>query len=212
MGRRCTALDALLAALLLSLAACTSSGTGVPSASSPPTTSRDSTSPTAPISRSSPKSIPPFSRSSSDSDPRGKAAVAAYLSFTGASHAAERSPGKNHAVELRAHAVDPALGTIEALLTKLQLAGIANRGTPPKPRVKITKQDLEAHPWPVVTLADCPTVSPSWAAYDVATGKRVKVVPNSSEPPYAVTATVIKYKGRWVVSKTSVDRKHTCTP
>lgn len=209
MGRTLSAPTALVCGLMLVLTACTSSsGLPSPTSSNPGQPSTSGTSPAPSTSAPDPKT----SSSSTTSPAAVTAAERAYTAYLADTYAAERSPGRNHAAQLKAHAVDPALGTIEALLTKLQLAGIANRGTPPRPRVRVTKQDLGAHPWPVVTLVDCPTVSPSWVAYDVTTGKPVKVVPNPVKPPYAITAMVIKYKGRWMVSETTVDRKHTCTP
>ena len=140
------------------------------------------------------------------------AAQAAYLTYTAATYEAERTPEQDHNAELTSLAVDPALGTFQGLLTQLQVAGIANQGTPPTPRPKVTKTDLSAQPYPTVTIVDCPTVSPTWLAYDVTTGQPVTVVPNPVQPPYAVTASVIQYKGKWVVSSTSADRNHTCAP
>jgi hypothetical protein len=204
MTRRIAGLAALVTGLLLGAAGCTSSS-GHPNASATPRTS---------ISPSSlaTTAIPTTQPATPTTSPQGNAALTAYLAYIAATYLAERSPSKSHTRQLSAHAVDPALGTIEGLLTQLQIAGIANRGTPPKSRVKIIKVDPLATPWPTVTLLDCPTVASSSEAYYIKSGRPVEVLPNKNKPPYAVTATVIQYKGRWVVYKTIADRTHTCAP
>ena len=113
---------------------------------------------------------------------------------------------------LGVHAVDPALGQLENDLLTFASAGIAYRGTPPTSRTKVTKIEMQANPWPTVTVMDCPTVAPSWKPVYVKSGKPATLAPASAKPPYAVTAAVIYYKNRWAVYRTTVDRKHTCAP
>jgi hypothetical protein len=206
--RRPIAVGVVLPVLLAFATACTSSSGGNPSESPTPTSSSSVSLTSQPVTPSS--SVPTTPKSTAQ--PEATVARSAYGKYTEATYDAERSPQRDHNAVLTSLAIDPALGTFQGLLTKLQLAGIANRGTPPRSRVKVTKTDLNAKPWPTVTIVDCPTVSSSWVAYDVKTGKPVKVVPNPVNPPYAVTATVIRYKGTWVVYRTKADRNHTCVP
>lgn len=196
--------------IIAAVAGCTSPSGGDPTKASTragPTSTRSAT-----TSESANQSSTAPSTPKSSAPPEAAAAQSAYLKYTAATYQAERSPQKDHNAELTTLAVDPALGTFQGLLTQLQIAGIANRGTPPTSRVKVTKTDLSARPYPTVTVVDCPTVSPSWIAYDVKTGKPVTVVPNPVKPPYAVSASVIQYKGKWVVYSTKADRNHTCVP
>lgn len=197
----------LLTPVVILLGGCTSSG-GTDSSSTPASSPGSSTisTPSTPPTSSSPSSPAP------SNSPESTAAVTVYRRWAAATYAAERSPAKNHTTDLRALAVDPALGTFQGLLTQLQVAGIANRGTPPTSRTRVLRTELAAKPYPKVTVVDCPTVSPTWVAYDVKTGKPVKVTPNPVKPPYAITAEVIKLKGNWVVYRTTADRKHTCSP
>jgi hypothetical protein len=197
----------LVGVVMLLLPSCTSSGVG--SSSSPPATSPSSSDSPTPTTSSS---APITSTSSPTDTGTSAAAVAAYNRWAKATYEAERSPGKNHNQQLSALAVDPALGTFQGFLSQLQIAGIANRGTSPRPRAKAIAGDLSAQPYPTVTVVDCPTVSASWKPYNVQTGKPVKVVPNPVKPPYAVTAKVIKFKDKWVVDQTKADRNHTCSP
>lgn len=208
MARRTVAIAMIVPALVAALSACTSSSGGDPAKSSTPA---GSSSTTSTGSATTPSRTAPTTPKSS-TPPEAAAAQSAYLKYTAATYQAERTPQKDHNAELTTLAVDPALGTFQGLLTQLQIAGIANKGTPPTSRVKVTKTDLSAQPYPTVTIVDCPTASPSWIAYDVKTGKPVKVVPNPVKPPYAVTASVIQYRGKWVVYSTKADRNHTCVP
>lgn len=197
----------------LVVSACTSSGGGRTPASSSPSESPASPSVVATsTSTSTSTSSPPPTPSSSPVPPEAATAKTAYVRYAVETYNAERTPATDHSGQLSTLAIDPALGTFQGLLTQLQIAGIANRGEPPTSRVKIRKVDLTAKPYPTVTVVDCPTVSPTWMAYDIKTGKPVKVVANPVGPPYAITGTVVRYKAKWVVYRTTVDGKRTCTP
>lgn len=200
---RRSALAAALAAVLISLAACTSSD----HASSP------SSGPVASTPTSSTVPSRPTSTSPSE-DPRGKSAVTAYLAFTHASHAAERKP-TDLSLEgaLKKYALDPALSTEGQHLFGYRDSGIAWSGSPPSSRVTVASI-ADGGVYPTAMLTDCPTVSRSWRPYIVKTHKAVPVTfpPGSAKPPHAVSAKVIYYKSHWMVQSTTTNVRKTCAP
>lgn len=188
----------------LGLAACTSS-TGTHTQSVPPSASSTPTKPSPPT--------PPSS--SSTVSPQGEAATAAYVEFAKASRLAEEAPGdQKRFTAVKAHAVDPALGNEGVTLFNYQRAGIAFKGQPPAPRVKVKLLGPDTKPYPTATLVDCPTVSSTWMAYDTKTHQVVpiKFPGETAKPPHPTTANLIYYAGRWAVQKITTDVRQTCAP
>jgi len=141
-----------------------------------------------------------------------QAAVKAYLAFTRAVYTAERAPGPQNLSLLKRYSIDPELGSVTDFLTKLQLAGLVVRGTPPASRVHVIGYAPKANPFPAVSLVDCPTVSTTWRPYYKASGKPGKVVQGKAKPPYASRATVVLFKGVWKVRTVKTNRNKTCSP
>lgn len=208
--RRTAAVALTLLVVIAAVAGCTSSSGGDPSRS--PSTTKSVTSTAA---TSSPVSSPGTSSSAPSTappaDPRSKAALAAYNAFVSASDTAERDPSRISKL-LPRYAIDPALGTEQGLLTQFQVNNIQWRGTPPTSRARVVKTGFAATPYPNVTVVDCPTVSSSWRPYDTKTGKPLPLVKPKVAPPWATTATVALYKGKWVVQTTKTDMTRTCKP
>jgi hypothetical protein len=128
-----------------------------------------------------------------------------------AGNRAERSPAKPPQ-SLTRYAIDPALGTFQGLLAQFQLDNIEWRGTPPVSRPKVTSTRFDAQPYATVTIVDCPTLSSTWRPYNSKTGKPMKLVKPKVAPPWATTATVVLYHGRWMVHATTTDMTRTCKP
>lgn len=177
--------------------ACSSTGSGGASHSpSPPPNS------SVPIS-SQPPSISPDQAAAT-------AATAAYLKYEGLSHDAERAPNRDFHGRMALVGVDPALGQFEKDLVTLATSSIAYRGTPPTPRIRISKVELSAKSPPAVTLTDCPDGQTRWVAFYVRSGKPVQILTTGVAPPYKVTVVVVRHQDRWQVSQTAVDRNRTC--
>src|SRR5439155_17626381 len=120
-----------------------------------------------------------------------QAAANAYRAFNDALNEGLRDPSSNYAGTIAAHSVDPARETADSNIASFRLSHIAFRGTPPKPRIKITGSHLSATPWPTVTLIDCPTVSGTWKAVNTKTGQPAPTTypSGSAKPPHAIEAT-----------------------
>jgi hypothetical protein len=142
--------------------------------------------------------------------------VRAYDSFNNTTRNAELHPfraGEKYppASDFTKFTYDPLRAQYESAIWTLKLQGIAYRGVPPQPHVKVKSIDLNASPWPAVVLTDCQTNNENWRVYNVKTGAVLPRTTPSIPPPYVATATVILYKNRWGVSKITVDTSRTCT-
>lgn len=214
-----TLVVAAVTSLVLFLSSCTSSGPGpgasrtVPSGTSSSSSSRSATT-SAPI--SSPSTPPPST--STYADPKVAAAVKSYENFTDAANYAQAHPPKKIGDPLpsrgnyRPYAFDPALGEVENFIFGLTRDGLIYRGTPPQPRISVTKVDTGAAPYPTITLTDCPTAPADWNEYYRTTGKPTTVKAGQVKPPYLVTVQMIFYKKHWGVYKVTPDVRRTCTP
>ncbi len=150
-------------------------------------------------------------------DPRAEPAIAAYRAFFAAGLEAARNPGrlatepKPGASDFRNYSFDPLRGQYIAFVMGLASDKVAYRGSPPTPRITVSKVDLAAQPYPMVELSNCPTLAPTWTAYSLATGQQIKEASASVPPPYRLRVEVIRYQGRWGVSKITADDTATCT-
>jgi hypothetical protein len=139
--------------------------------------------------------------------------VAAYQHFVDAGNTAERTPSKiANSKALSSFAIDPALGSEQSDITNFQLQNIEWRGTPPVTRARVMKTNFAAKPYSAVTIVDCPTVSSTWRPFNTQTGKPLKLVKPKVAPPWATTATVVLYRGKWMVQTEKTDMNRTCTP
>jgi hypothetical protein len=149
-------------------------------------------------------------------DPRAQPAVRAYEAFSDRAKNALRKPfGANDRPPVDAdftrYAFDPFLAEYQSYVWGLKHDGVQFRGTPPKRHIAVTSIELDAAPWPTITLSDCQTEGSGWRAYDVKTGAALPQTKPSVPPPYPSTVSMILYKNRWGVQKIKVDASRTCT-
>lgn len=164
-----------------------------------PTTSTRSTAPPATSTRPDPT----------------RPAVKAYLTYRATVTAAQESPSSSARLKaLAATTIDPQQGKDGNTLLQDHLDSIAWRGAPPRPRVTVTQNRLQAKPYPTVIVRDCPTVSASWRPYLTTDNKPVAVEypRGSARPPFAISVTVVRYKSRWVVQNVITSMRKTCAP
>jgi hypothetical protein len=141
--------------------------------------------------------------------------VTAYRAFTKAEQISERTPPKNvsdsyaSGGDFTRYAFDPARRDLISAVLALTQGGIAFRGTPPAPRIKVTSVRTSGG-GPTVVLSNCPTPAPSWVAYLRKNGKVVNAKSPGAPLPHLMTVTVIYVQNRWGVSKIVPDTKHTC--
>jgi hypothetical protein len=192
-------------ASVLATAACGAGGVVVKSASTAPTSTSMTSSPT--------------SSQTPTIDPKARPAVTAYMNFVAARGEAMRNPRKLGgadylpAADFTKYAFDPVRGQTNASIVSLSEQGQLFKGDPGHPRVKVDAIEPDAKPYPTVVLKDCPTPTPTWQIYDARTGKAVTMTlpPGTPPTPYLSTVEVIYYQGHWGVSKIDADTSRTCT-
>jgi len=115
--------------------------------------------------------------------------------------------------DYRKYSFDPAQSSLSAVVQQFSSQGLKMTGDPGKPRIVLQSLELEAKPYPLVTLSDCPTPPVQWHPADTKTGKDVSApLPSRvAAPPHKVTVQVIYYQGRWGVSRTTSELSLTCS-
>lgn len=203
----------VVSTLATAVVGCSSSGSGHGHASSSSSVDPPSTSAT-PSSAAPSASAPPTTPTATSAPPdAGRPALLAYLRYRQAFNAAEEEPSSApRRFALARISTDPQRQRDGAMLVQNRINHVAWRGTPPRSRAKVTHSNFHARPYPIVVVRDCPTVSATWTPYLTTTGKTVPVTypKGSAHPPYAFTATVVKYRSRWVVQKVTMYLRKTC--
>lgn len=174
--------------------------------------------PTATKSASSSATTSPTSSPTPAIDPKAQPAVDAYLAYITASNNALRKPrrlGETLAsdADYSKYSFDPAKSSLSAIILQLSTQGLKMTGDPGKPRTQVQSLELEAKPYPLVVLSDCPTPPVQWHPTDAKTGKDVSApLPSGvAAPPYKTTVQVILFQGHWGVSRTKSDSSRTCS-
>jgi hypothetical protein len=208
-GWRCRSVAVLVLVLILLVTAACDGSTkkSLPS----PTSANASASATPSVSASITSSS-----TSSAVDARAQPAVDAYENFWATSMAANASPFAPASTpaaseDFTKFSFDPARANQLTYVAQLVQSGVAWKGSHPTPRLSVTAIDLEASPYPTVTLTNCPTPAPTWQAYYLATGKPVPGNPSAVPLPYEITVQMIKYQGQWGVQSLTSDSSKTCT-
>jgi hypothetical protein len=137
-------------------------------------------------------------------------AVNAYITFYNVSNAADIDPAHAELAKMNSLLTGKALTLFDGVLASLKKNGIAYRGTPPNPHVKVGSILSPTFMY----LASCPKPLPSdepFVQYYVATGKIVPVTKPAVAPPYKVTVPMKKVNGSWKVADVLVDTSKTCT-
>lgn len=157
------------------------------------------------------------SKPSATISPEAQPAVDAYEAFNDAANQAQRKPVADGEklppeADFTKFSFDPIKTQQAAYIWSLESQGVEFRGTPYEPNISVTKIDLKASPWPMVTLTDCPSGGDDWDEYSIKTNKRVPSVDDGDiPPPWLATAKVIYYKGHWGVYSMTVNKDRTCT-
>lgn len=139
-------------------------------------------------------------------------AVAVYLAMWKAFNAQSRlDPAKASTAPFDKYLVGVAKVKVDSALKAEP--GIAYRGTPPTERVSVVSSKLTGS-LPKVVLSDCPAFSTSdpWRAYDIKTGKAVRLKPVKVPAPYTTTVTMFQpNRKHWVVANFVTDFTRTCS-
>jgi hypothetical protein len=203
------ALPALLAAVLL--VGC-GGGSGVRT-QAPPTfaPSMTSTSSTATSSTSTSATLP--SSASAIPTPTVKGvtpdAVAAYISFYNLSIAADRDPAHADLAKLDSYLTGKAKTLFDGAYGSMKSAGLAYRGTPDVPRLKVGSILSPSF----LFLTNCPAASTSdpFVQFNVSTGKPVASSNPAVPPPWKRTISMKRVGDGWKVSDILVDTSKTCS-
>lgn len=211
----------LTAAMVFGLVGCSDGGDGTHAESPPSRVSRsasqagnaDPGTPTTPPTTAT-KSSP--SPTATESVPGGDDVLDAYRAYTRELQLAQEHPNApGNTAAIKRVALDPEQAEDFKSITELQEDGLAWEGPRDQARARVISVSLDAKPYPVGVVRDCPRLSKSRQLVYANSGKVVQSVPtksNDTPPPYAITATIVKYQGRWAVQKTSADKKQTCKP
>jgi hypothetical protein len=202
----------VVACATLALASCSSSGrthtqSFSPSPSVPPSTSTVNSSPsTSPASSTRPprKDVPTPTVTAS-----AQGAVNAYIAFYNSSTLADRDPAHADLATLNQYLTGKALTLFDGTYKGMKRSGLAYRGTPPAPRVKISSVLSST----AIFLSSCPLVSKPdpYVEYHVSTKKVVATGKlRSPAPPYLLTLPMKKVFGKWKLTDVVQDTSKTC--
>jgi hypothetical protein len=100
-----------------------------------------------------------------------------------------------------------ALKLFDEQLASMKRSGLAYRGQPAKPRLRVA-----AAASTTVALASCPLASTTepFTEYHVATGKPVAVTTRNPPPPYLQAITMRMVGGHWKMADLATDSSKTC--
>jgi len=140
--------------------------------------------------------------------PAAQGAVNAYISFYNAMNAADADPAHADMAKINSYLMGKALSLFDGVITSQAKAGLAYRGTPEQPRLKVGEVITPSF----LFLTSCPLASTSdpFVQYNVKTGKAVPVSEPSVPPPWKRTIAMKKVGGAWKVSDLLVDSSKTC--
>jgi hypothetical protein len=212
--RRSAPIAASLLAAALLATACSGSGTHTQTPGPTSPTGEPSTTPTSTSSATAPSS-PHTTPTRKDQvptptvTPPSQAAVDAYISAYNRGNQLFLNPLAANASALAEFEMGEALQADTTSLKAAARAGIAYRGTPAQPRIKVVTASVT-----VVAIADCGLESKTdpYVEYYVKTGAAVPQRKLPHPPPYLHAITVRNTSNGWKVSDIAVDGSKTCTP
>jgi hypothetical protein len=178
--------------------------------SDPPMTS---TSSSAPPSVSTSSSTTPSSSASAIPTPKvtgtAQDAVAAYIAFYNLSTAADRDPAHAALPKLDRYLTGKAKTLFDGAYSSMKSHGLAYRGTPDVPRLKVGSILSPSS----MFLTNCPAASTRdpFVQYNVSTGKPVASRKPPVPPPWKRTISMKKVGGGWKVADILVDTSKTCS-
>jgi hypothetical protein len=154
---------------------------------------------------------------SGTADPRVGPAVSTYLAFIKTTNRAMRYPvdpsdGRYpEGSDFSRYSVHPVESQYAAFIRTLVRSHHAFRGTPPKSTIGVVSIDLQAEPYPLITLSDCQTDSANWRAYDTRTRVMNPQMTPRFAAPYGILVEVVYVRQRWGVQTVKADPAGTCT-
>jgi hypothetical protein len=139
--------------------------------------------------------------------PSAQSAVDAAVALINAYNAASMNPAHADLARINQYLTGSALKLFDNQLLSMRRAGLAYRGQPANPRLKVA-----AAASATVALASCPLASASdpFTEYYVATGKPVSVTTRNPPPPYLQAITMRLVDGHWKMASLVADSSKTC--
>jgi hypothetical protein len=209
---------AAVAAATAVLAGCHSSGTHLQSVApaSPSSVVSPASSATPASSSRSATSATPSSSQSVTQFPTptvtpavAQGAVNAYLAGVNAANYVDRDPAHVPLAKLDQYLTGDAKALFDSAFANMKKAGLAYRGTPDTPRVRVLAVISPTQ----VALSDCPMPSPTdpYTQYNVRTGRPVPVTTPTPPPPYRLLLNMTLVDGQWKLAGLDPDRSRTCT-
>ncbi|MBN9618174.1 MAG: hypothetical protein J0H43_00310, partial [Actinobacteria bacterium] len=141
-------------------------------------------------------------------------AVDVYITVINAYDDAFRHPATASTASFDKYLAGQAKIDVDRSLAQAKAAGIAYRGTPDAPRLRVVSSSLSGS-LPEVVLRDCGLASKTdpFVGYDVKTDKPLPTSTPKVAPPYAKTIKMFQpNKRQWVISSLTTDATKTCTP
>jgi len=198
-------LAALLLALALAASGCSSTHTQALTPSSPlvssPSTNPSSSGMTSPKNSLAPLPTPTVV-------PVAQKAVDAYIALAQALDEASVDPAKVDLNKINAYLAESAQPAVDQQFAQMKKGGIAYRGTPDDPRLKVVGVSSPT----AILLSSCPLASPThpFVQYYVATGKPVATTTLTPPPPFKKVITMTSVNGSWRLSELASDTSKTC--
>jgi len=212
VGMRFTAWLLGAVAAVTVIAACGSSGTYPQSFTpSPPQSLSESTSPSTPTvgpSTPAPHTDAPALPTPTVTPP-AQPAVDAYFAFVNATLAADRDPQHADLAKIDKYLTGKALQMFDGVYAKMKRQGLAYRGTPAVPRVRV--QTILSPT--AIFLESCPQANASdpYTEYHLASGKPIVFATPSPPPPYLLTLPMKQIGGQWKLYDVLQNASKTCT-
>ena len=214
VGMRLTAWVLSAVVVVMSTAACGSSGTHPQSFTPSPTPTASFTS--SPTSDGPSNSAPGTTGAGAPNiptptvTPPAQGAVDAYIAMGNAYTAAARNPASADLAAVNRYLTGKALTLIDDSLRAMKSAGQAYRGTPADPRVKVETIFSGSS----VFLSSCPLENKSdpFMEFYIATGKPIVVPSRTPPPPYRVTLPMRLIGSQWKLADILQNVGKTCTP
>jgi hypothetical protein len=138
-----------------------------------------------------------------------QAAVDAYITFYGLSTAADKDPANADVAQIDQYLTGRAKTLYDGVYASMKSSGLAYRGTPDAPRLKVGQ--ILSPTFMFLTSCPAPSASDPFIQYKVSTGKPVVVKVPPVAPPWKRTISMQKVGASWKVSDILVDTSKTCS-
>ncbi|MDP9093012.1 MAG: hypothetical protein M3N95_08750 [Actinomycetota bacterium] len=136
-------------------------------------------------------------------------AVDAYITFYGLSTAADKDPANADVAQIDQYLTGKAKTLYDSVYASMKADGVAYRGTPDAPRLKVGS--ILSPTFMFLTSCPAPSASDPFIQYKVSTGKPITVTKPPVAPPWKRTISMKKVGSGWKVSDILVDTSKTCS-